>query len=89
MSLPIDDSFRTLPLRAKGEPKTYAGCPRCGAPLVSTLEFRGAEWICVPCDHLYGYMAPIPVAPSDEIEAQYEAVKTAYDAARAERKAGR
>lgn len=64
------------------EPRPYAGCPTCGAPLVSTLEVRFKEWVCVPCDVFFGFLEARPTPETPETTAAYEAHKATYKAAR-------
>ncbi|HVL49908.1 MAG TPA: hypothetical protein VM754_00200, partial [Actinomycetota bacterium] len=63
----------------------YACCPRDGEPLISTLEFSGAEFVCVVCGQTYGYLAPTAKPATPEREARHGELKERYDAERAER----
>lgn len=86
----VDDSFRTHPLamamRDKKEPAPMATCTRDGEPLVSTLEFRNAEFICVVCGTKYGFLAPNPVVATPELDARHAELKAQYQRERAERR---
>ena len=89
MSGPIDDRLdlgNALRIMGKG-PAPMATCPHDGEPLVSTFEFRGAEFICVVCDRLYGYLSPRPAESTPALEARHQELQAQYDAARAARKA--
>lgn len=80
----IDDSFRTLPI-PDGRGLRMAMCPKCAEPLVSTLEFRGAEFICMGCRGLFGFMAPLPAAPTSELKKRHEELRLQYETERAAR----
>jgi len=60
-------------------------CPKCAEPLVSTLEFRGAEFICMVCRGLFGFMAPLSAAPTSELESRHEELRLHYETERAAR----
>lgn len=59
--------------------KPYALCPRCGEPLVSTLDFPGAEFYCLECRQRYGFLSPRPGQPTPELEARYRALQAEWD----------
>jgi hypothetical protein len=69
----------------KGD-RPMATCPHDGEPLVSTLEFRGAEFICVVCDRRYGFLSPTPADWTPELQARHDELRVQYEAARAERR---
>ena len=90
MSGPIDDRIdigNALRVMDKDRPAPYATCPSCGDPLVSTFEWRGAEFICVKEDRLFGFLSPVPKDPTPELEARHKELEAEYDAARAARRA--
>ncbi len=92
----IDDTARGLPLTPataavtamsmmsqKSDPPT-ACCPKDGEPLVCTLKYPGAEFVCMVCGNLLGFLAPTP-KPSDtpglqerqdELQARFDAGET-------------
>lgn len=79
-------------LTVLGAPKDdlpMAGCPTCEEPLVMTLEFPGAEFICVPCDHLYGFLSPKPLQWTEERQARHDELGAQYAEARLAREAAR
>lgn len=82
----VDDSFRTFP--APGTGPKMAMCPTCKEPLVATLEFRGAEFICMVCKELFGFMAPVPAEPTPELEARHDELRALYDIERTARRGG-
>lgn len=65
----------------------YAVCPVDGEPLVSTLEFRYAEFYCVVCKNKYGFLDPHPAEPTPELDARHAELRAQYDAERAARRA--
>lgn len=81
----VDDSFRTIPDPAGG-PK-MAMCPRCNEPLVCTMEFRGAEFVCMVCRGRFGFLAPVPAEPTAELDARHDELRAQYDRERAARQA--
>lgn len=86
----IDDSIRTLPIDPKNKrPTPMACCPKDGEPLVLTLEFKGAEFICMGCKQLYGFLAPIGKPNTPELQARYAELKAQYAAERKERELNR
>jgi hypothetical protein len=84
----IDDRIdlgNALRIMDKTKPAPMATCPTCHDPLVMTFEFPGAEFICVPCDRLYGFLSPLAAESTPELEARHEELKAEYLAARAAR----
>jgi hypothetical protein len=65
--------------RLIGGERPMACCPRDDEPLVSTLEFPGAEFICVVCGTKYGFLAPTPRPSTPELWARYEELKEQWD----------
>ena len=58
--------------RKPGDPKKYAGCPRCNEPLICTMERRGAEFHCMVCGGWFGFLAPKPLDVTPEMDKRYE-----------------
>lgn len=65
-----------------GRKPPMATCPAhyCGEPLVSTLRFRGYEFICVVCKRHWGFVDPTPAESTPELKARYEELKAQWDA---------
>lgn len=61
-----------------GPPK-MALCPRCEAPLISTMAFRRYEFCCLECGHLCGFLDPHGAEPTPELEARYQALQAEWD----------
>jgi hypothetical protein len=57
----------------------FAGCPNCGAPLISTLDFPGAEFYCLECGRKCGFLSPHPLEATPEVEAQHSALQAEWD----------
>ncbi len=79
----VDDRFRTWPLGRQVAP--YALCPKDREPLISTIEQRGAEFLCEVCGTYYGFLSPVPGAPTKELDARHAELQSAFDAARSAR----
>lgn len=87
---PIDDRVRAdtfVALINSDKNPPVACCPDCEEPLVMTMEFRGAEFICMVCRRLFGFLSPTPKDETPELRARYDELKAQYDAERAEREA--
>jgi hypothetical protein len=70
-------------LGRKGNPP-MAMCRRCDdEPLVMTFEFPGAEFVCMNCKALYGFLDPRPAEETPELRAKYEQRLKEYEAERA------
>jgi hypothetical protein len=85
----IDDRIdvgNALRLLDKDKKAPMAMCPSCNEPLVSTLEFRGAEFLCVPENKLFGFLSPRPAEATPELDARLKELETQYEADRAKRK---
>jgi hypothetical protein len=54
-------------------------CPRDGAPLISTLAFRKAEFYCLDCGGHFGFLSPDAAEDTPELRARYEALKSEWD----------
>lgn len=56
-----------------------AGCPGCRAPLIATMVYPGAEFICLECGRKCSFLAPVRLEPNAENMARYEALQTEWD----------
>lgn len=65
-----------------------ACCPTDREPLVATMEFRGAEFVCMVCGTKYGFLSAIgrPITP--ELQARHDELRARYETERDARKAG-
>lgn len=52
----------------------------CGAPLVSTFAFRGAEFLCLDCGAQLGFLSPRRGTPTPALCAQTAAVEAEFAA---------
>jgi len=66
--------------KREGKPAPMATCPSCGEPLISTLRFRGYEFICVVCRRHWGFVEPTPAEATPELDARYQELKAQWDA---------
>ena len=66
--------------RPAGEPAPTACCPHDGEPLILTMEYSGAEFICMVCNGLFGYLDPVPGEPTPERLARHAELKALYQA---------
>lgn len=83
----IEDNIRVdTALKLIGGEKPMATCPHDDEPLIMTLEFKGAEFICMVCERKFGFLSPKPATWTQELQDRYEVLKAQYDAERAERK---
>lgn len=71
-----------------GKPRPMATCPHDGDPLVSTLEFPGAEFVCVKCSCTFGFLSPAPADPTPELEQRYAEACAVYEGEHRLRRAG-
>lgn len=60
--------------------RPMATCPSDGEPLVSTLERRGAEFVCAVCGCWYGFLSPRPATCTPELEARHKELDAAWRA---------
>lgn len=76
----IDDriDLNTAGKLMRGE-RPMATCPKDGEPLIMTVRWPGAEFICIVCNGLYGFLSPKPVPPTPELQARYEELKAMFD----------
>lgn len=87
----LDDTIRVdtaARLLDPGKATPMAVCPRCGTPLVFTFEFRGAEFVCMTCRGLLGFLAPDPADWTAELQARHDELKALYQLERERREAG-
>ena len=56
-----------------------ATCPHCSEPLIATFRFRGYEFVCVCCERKWGFVDPVPVVSTPELEARYAELKARWD----------
>lgn len=75
-----------LNLRNRKSDPPMACCPRDGEPLISTLEFAGAEFYCVVCRTKYGFLSPSPKDWTQELQDRHDVLREQYDTERAERR---
>lgn len=68
-----------------GRSKPMATCPADDEPLVFTLEFRGAEFICVVCGTKYGFLSPKAAAVTPALEARLAELQERYEQERVAR----
>lgn len=68
--------------KREGRPAPMACCPRCPGevPLISTLEFRGAEFYCMECGAKVGFLSPRPVEATEALKAEHDRLRARYDA---------
>jgi len=90
----MNTTYRTTALEAarKAEvvTRTNAGtikvCPRCGDPVIYTLEFPGVEYVCVGCQWAGDLFAPHNAPATADRERTYETRLDQYERERATRK---
>lgn len=80
----INDTARGLPitraaLLGRKEPP-MACCPKDGEPLISTFRYPGAEFVCMVCGGLFGFLAPTPKTETPELTARYNELQARFDA---------
>lgn len=64
---------------------TMKVCPRDGEPVIFTLEFRGAEYVCIECGWLGGVFSPSEVPADHGMALRHAELRERYEAERAER----
>lgn len=72
-------------LEPKTEPRPMAGCTTCHEPLISTFEFRGAEFYCQVCGAKFGWLSPARLEWTEERQARHDELRVLYDADRIQR----
>jgi len=55
-----------------------ATCPNCGEPLIATFHFPGYEFICASCKRMWGFVDPVPVESTPELEARHSELKAQW-----------
>lgn len=68
-----------LDMADKSKPARMACCPNCQEPMVSTMKYRGAEFVCQMCGLLCGWLDPIPKANTPELEARQKELQALFD----------
>lgn len=68
----------TVNLIGRKEPP-MACCPKDGEPLISTLKYRGAEFVCMVCGSLLGFLSPTPKDVTPELTERYEFLQQEFD----------
>lgn len=58
--------------------KPMAGCPNCREPLVSSLETKFKEWVCVACGEWWEYLSPVSLPWTTELDERYTELKYLY-----------
>lgn len=56
-----------------------AVCPRDGEPLISTLRYPGAEFVCMVCGDRLGFLSPRAAVSEAKLEARYEHLQALFD----------
>lgn len=67
-------------LLGAGDEPPFATCPRDGEPLISCMERAGAEFVCIACGDWFGFLSLTPAAPTPELQARYELLRSLFDA---------
>jgi hypothetical protein len=82
MTEPIDpiDLGTAARLLDPSRVRPLACCPVDGEPLVSCMEYRGAEFLCMVCGAKVGFLGPTPKDPTPELDARYAELLAAYRA---------
>jgi hypothetical protein len=70
---------------ATGKERRVATCHLDDEPLVGTFEFRGAEFVCVVCGQLYGFLGPKPAQETPGLLARLAELTARYERERDER----
>ena len=65
--------------KKSGKPAPMATCPRCDEPLISTIKFRGKEFICVACRRLWEFLQPKAAEVTPELQTRYDELKAQWD----------
>ena len=59
-------------------PPPMAMCPACDEPLVSTLEFKYKEFICMGCGRKWEFLSPRAAVATPELEARQAELAEQY-----------
>lgn len=70
----------SMALRRREGPPPVACCPEDGEPLVMTMAYSGAEFVCQVCKALYGYLDPVEGEPTPERLARAAELKAEFQA---------
>lgn len=73
----MENTLRMLAPDPLKKPPT-AGCPSCKAPLIGTMAFRGAEFICLECGRTCGWLDPFAL-DADAVEERMAALQAEWD----------
>lgn len=60
--------------------RPMATCPKDDEPLISTLLYRGAEFVCQVCKTRYGFLAPKPATWTQELQDRHDELQAAFEA---------
>jgi hypothetical protein len=55
-------------------------CPSDGEPLISTFKYPGAEFVCMVCGGLLGFLAPTPKEVTPELQQRHDELRAKFDA---------
>lgn len=58
----------------------YATCPSDNEPLISTLKYRGIEFVCMVCGAGYGFLSPKPAEPTNELKTRLAYLEERFNA---------
>lgn len=62
------------------KPAPMACCPRDGEPLISTMRWRKAEFACMVCGGLFGFLSPRPREVTPELQARHDELLARFKA---------
>lgn len=57
-----------------------ACCPEDGEPLISTFRYAGAEFVCMVCGSLLGFLSPTPKDVTPELTERHDFLRKQFDA---------
>lgn len=85
---PIDvgNALDLIGRKREGRPPPVATCRRDDEPLVATFEFPGAEFYCVVCGALYGFLGPKPAEDTPQLAARLAELQQQYETEKQQRK---
>jgi hypothetical protein len=58
--------------------RPMATCPADGEPLISTLRFPKAEFVCMACRMTYGFLSPKPAPWTQELQDRHDELKEEF-----------